>query len=152
MFQEFKVWTVKDYACINNPTVWIIFTILPFEIDLGAICWQCSFPYDSKRFTFSGVKPFKCSQCDKSFTQRCSLEAHSTRVHGVTHKFSFRERRPKIYVCEDCGETFQDNGKFRQHAKEHGTCVIAPQLIGLEWSSSHVRFENTYTVNGSSFN
>ena len=55
-----------------------------------------------------------------SYQQRCSLEAHMTRVHNVVHKFAFRERRPKLFVCEDCGVTFPDNNKFRQHEKESG--------------------------------
>ncbi len=79
--------------------------------------------------TFAGVKPFKCNMCDKSFTQRCSLEAHVTRVHGLAHKFSFRERRPKVYVCEDCGTTFNENSKFRQHVKEHHSCNISSQMM-----------------------
>ena len=50
-----------------------------------------------------GVKPYKCTQCDKSFTQRCSLESHQDKIHGIKPKLAYKQRRDKIYVCEECG-------------------------------------------------
>ena len=89
--------------------------------------YQCSYcdkgfndTFDLKRHvrTHTGIKPFKCNLCDKAFTQRCSLEAHKTRVHGVIYQYGFRERRAKLFVCEDCGETFQDSGDYMKHLQD----------------------------------
>lgn len=121
------------------PIVIHVGTNIPLVISLDFL-GNTFFDILRTRPSISGVKPFKCNLCDKSFTQRCSLEAHSTRVHGIAHKFSFRERRPKVYVCEDCGETFQDNSKFRQHSKEHGSCGISSPIIAFKWILPWHRF------------
>ena len=64
-----------------------------------------------------GVRPFKCSQCDKAFTQRCSLESHQRKVHGVSQKYAYKSRRNKLYVCEDCGHTSTDPSDHYEHIK-----------------------------------
>lgn len=53
----------------------------------------------------TGVRPYKCNLCDKAFTQRCSLESHMKKIHSVTLKYAYKERRNKLYVCEECGHT-----------------------------------------------
>ncbi|ESP01639.1 hypothetical protein LOTGIDRAFT_71114, partial [Lottia gigantea] len=67
----------------------------------------------------SGVKPYKCENCGKSFTQRCSLESHGKKVHGSDFRFEYKQRRNKMYVCEDCGHTTPDPEIHFIHLKEN---------------------------------
>lgn len=58
-------------------------------------------------------------KCDKAFTQRCSLESHGKKVHGLSFEFAYKQRRNKVYVCEECGHTTCDPEVHYLHLKEN---------------------------------
>lgn len=56
----------------------------------------------------SGEKPYKCKECDKSFSTTMGQ-----RLHNRTHTGE------KPYVCDVCNSKFADNSTYRQHLRIH---------------------------------
>jgi ovo-like protein len=68
-----------------------------------------------------GVRPYKCNLCEKSFTQRCSLESHCLKVHGVAHQYDYKQRRSKV----------RENNAIEPVQCSAVQCTMCTQIIAL---------------------
>lgn len=47
------------------------------------------------------------------------------KIHGVTQQYAYKERRSKLYVCEECGHTASTQDALLRHLhNEHPNSVL----------------------------
>ena len=92
----------------------------------------------------SGLRPYKCKYCDKSFNDTSSLGKHhklheSNNVRSFVcticdkkfttkHYLKFHEKKHNdvTYKCDQCPSVIKGKGPFREHAKMHTTSINCP--------------------------
>ncbi|KAM3858518.1 uncharacterized protein ACN63O_018093 [Diretmus argenteus] len=72
------------------------------------ICCKSFQNMETHMRSHTGVKPYSCSICAKSFPRPGALRRHK-KIHT----------RVKPDICQFCGETFMENDKFQVHLKTH---------------------------------
>lgn len=114
--------------------------------------------------THTGVKPFQCNICNRSFAVKCNLEAHKWVHMGVRdrpHKCKLCERsfhrqkdldahirshkniRP--FTCNECGKSFIHKNNLQLHVREHSgekqhKCMFCGKAFFRKYNlDNHVR-------------
>ena len=68
---------------------------------------QLSHLWQHKRL-HEGIRPYKCSQCDKTFTQANQMNSHKL-VHSGE----------KPFKCSDCTHGFASKNQLKEHKRKH---------------------------------
>ena len=82
--------------------------VKPFTCDTCGKSFPQSGYLRHHEITHSGVKPFTCDTCGKSFTSACNLK-----IHEIIHTCV------KPFTCDTCGKSFTQPGNLNRHEMTH---------------------------------
>uniref|UniRef100_A0A2K5Q028 C2H2-type domain-containing protein n=1 Tax=Cebus imitator TaxID=2715852 RepID=A0A2K5Q028_CEBIM len=95
--------------------------------------WGMTIRFDTSLSRLRGSlddKPYKCTECEKSFSHSSTLFQHQ-KIHTgkKSHKFFFQSSNliqhgrihtaEKPYKCDECGESFKQSSNLIQHQRIH---------------------------------
>lgn len=86
-------------------------------------------------------KPYKCTQCDTSFSQKVNLEVHL----GKKHNIHVRNVQPKMFICEYCNKSFDRPSTLQIHIRTHTKerpfgCMECPKSFASNSAlASHIK-------------
>ncbi|XP_006139899.1 zinc finger protein 510 isoform X2 [Tupaia chinensis] len=107
--ESFKYYEHKSYQTLAHKVRQRIHSELkPYK------CSECGKSFCQKGHliqhhrTHTGEKPFECNECGKTFSQKSHLSTHQ-RIH----------RAEKPYRCNECGKTFVQKSTLRGHQRIH---------------------------------
>ncbi|XP_041348962.1 zinc finger protein 420-like isoform X2 [Gigantopelta aegis] len=79
--------------------------------------FKCSTHLENHERIHSGIRPFACDICERTFAEVGGLRRHNRLMHVRKNPVSTRTDKP--FKCEDCGKCFRDAALLQSHSSIH---------------------------------